>query len=93
MKKRDATAMDDYMGIFKMGVVIILFMTVVTRRLHDVCQTNKIVRRWQGGFMPGEECPLRVASIFDFAGRRHSLGLPMHAGAIDIPKAYDTIPH
>jgi hypothetical protein len=39
------------------------------------------------------ECPLQVASIFDIAGRRHALGLPMYAGFIDLRKAYDTIPH
>jgi hypothetical protein len=54
-----------------MGALIKLLMTVVTQRLQDVCQRNKIIRRWKGGYMPGEECPLQVASIFGIAGRRH----------------------
>jgi hypothetical protein len=43
--------------------------------------------------MPGEECPLQVASIFDIASLRHALGLPTHAGFMDVRKAYDTIHH
>jgi hypothetical protein len=42
--------------------------------------------------MPGEECPLQVASIFDIAGRRHALGLHTCAWLIDVRKAYETIP-
>jgi hypothetical protein len=53
----------------------------------------KRIRRWQGGFLPGEECRLQVESIFDIAGRRQALWLPTYAGFIDIRKAYDTIPH
>ena len=93
LKKGDVTVMDNYRGISIMGALIKLLMTVVTQRLQDVCQTNKLIRRWQGGFMPGEECPLQVASIFDIAGRRQALGLPTYAGFIDLRKAYDTIPH
>jgi hypothetical protein len=43
--------------------------------------------------MPGEECPLQVASKFHIAGRRHASGLSTYAGFINVRKAYDTIPH
>jgi hypothetical protein len=94
LKKGDVTVMDNYRGIsINIGALIKLLLTVVTQRLQDVCQTNKMIRRWQGGFMPGEECPLQVASIFDIAGRRHVLGLPTYAGFVDVREAYDTVPH
>jgi hypothetical protein len=76
-----------------MGALIKLLMTVVAQCFQDVCQTNEIIRRWQEGFMPGEECPLQVSSIFDIAGRRQALGLPTYAWFINVRKAYDTIPH
>jgi hypothetical protein len=63
-----------------MGALIKLLMTVVTQRLQYVCRTNEVIRRWQGGFMPWEECPLQVASIFDVASRRQALGLPTYRG-------------
>jgi hypothetical protein len=92
-KGGDVTVMDNYWAISIMGVLIKLLMTVVTQRLQVVCQTNQIIRRWQRGFMPGEECPLRVANIFDISGRRQALGLPTDAGFKDVRKAYDAIPH
>jgi hypothetical protein len=87
------TVMDNHRGISIMGDLFKLLRTVVTQRLEDVCQTSKIIRRWQGGFMPGEECPLQVASIFDIVGRRQVLGLATNMGFIYVRKAYDIIPH
>jgi hypothetical protein len=76
-----------------MRAIIKLFTTVVNQHLQNACQTNRIVRRWQGGFVPGEECPLHVASIFDIVGRRKALGLPTYAGFTNLRKACDNIPN
>jgi hypothetical protein len=52
LRKGDVTVMDSYRGISIVGALTKLLMTVVTQRLQDVCQTNKVLRRWQGEFGP-----------------------------------------
>jgi hypothetical protein len=85
--------MDIYWNISILGVVFKLLMTVVTLRMQNVCQSGKTIRRSQGGFMPGDNCPLQIASIFHIASPRLALGLPTYARFIDVQRPNDTIPH
>ena len=92
-KKGDLTDMNNYRGISLMGTGLKILMVLISVRLNDAFEREKLFSKAQAGFRRLEECVTQSACLMEIAKRRMVKGQGTYLAFVDLKKAYDTVPH
>ncbi len=92
-KKGDLSRMDNYRGISLMSTVLKILVTILSDRINQCFEDQRLFSPAQAGFRKKEECVTQVACLYELCRRRQIRDLPTYLLFVDFKKAYDSVPH